>query len=144
MFRALRLRCDALSSVPMQILDKQDNEVEWPFPTPLRSLIWKWEASALLNGAAYGEPINNRSRYTKDVHFRNSYDMNVQYAGNGIMEFKQNSSGATWTNDIYNGQYELQNYYMRYRNSQKCISRAERCLLPFWELKQQIRERLIE
>lgn len=107
LFRALRLRCDALSSVPMQILDKQDNEVEWPFPTPLRSLIWKWEASALLNGAAYGEPINNRSRYTKDVHFRNSYDMNVQYAGNGIMEFKQNSSGATWTNDIYNGQYEL-------------------------------------
>lgn len=106
LFRAIQLRCDALSSVPVAIMKGEENEVEWPYPTKLGELLWRWEASCLLSGAAFGELVTNKSGYRKDVRYRNPFDMSVKYT-NGVLEFKQNSSGATWQNDPRSGKYEM-------------------------------------
>ena len=106
LFRAIQLRCDALSSVPVNIYKGEENEVEWPYPTKLGELLWRWEASCLLSGAAFGELVTNKSGYRKDIRYRNPFDMSVKYA-NGILNFRQNSSGATWKNDLCAGTYEM-------------------------------------
>ena len=106
LFRAIQLRCDALSSVPVNIYKGEENEVEWPYPTKLGDLLWRWEASCLLSGAAFGELVTNKSGYRKDIRYRNPFDMTVKYA-NGILDFRQNSSGATWQNDLRAGTYEM-------------------------------------
>jgi HK97 family phage portal protein len=105
-FRAVQLRCDALSSVPIAIYKGEDSEVDWPYPTKLGDLIWKWEASCLLSGAAFGELVVNKSGYRKDVKYRNPFDMTVNY-DKGIINFKQNTGGATWVNDLNAGKYEM-------------------------------------
>jgi HK97 family phage portal protein len=105
-YRAVQLRCDALSSVPIAIYKGEENEVDWPYPTKLGDLLWRWEASCLLSGAAFGEIIANQSGYRKDVKYRNPFDMTVKYE-NGIINFKQNTSGAKWTNDLNTGKYEM-------------------------------------
>jgi HK97 family phage portal protein len=110
LFRAVQLRCDALSSVPAAIMNGEENEVEWPYPTKLGNLLWQWEASSLLAGAAYGEIVMNKSGYRKDVKYRNPFDMSVKY-DRGVYQFKQSSSGATWTNEPEAGKYEM--FYVR-------------------------------
>jgi len=106
LFRAIQLRCGALASVPVKIYEGKEQEKAWPFPTKLSELLWKWEASCLLSGAAFGEIVANKSGYRKDLRYRNPFDMSVKYSS-GILEFKQNSSGATWKNDLRAGTYEM-------------------------------------
>jgi len=106
LYRAIQLRCDALSTVPFRLV-KGESEIEWQYPTSLSRLLWQWEAGLLLRGAAYGEIIANKSGIRKDIQYRNPFDMNVQYMNTGELVFKQNSSGATWTNDLRAGKYEM-------------------------------------
>jgi len=106
-YRAVQLRCDALSGVPIKVY-KGEDEVDWPYPTSIQSLIWRWEASLALKGAAYGEIVANQSGYKKDVQYRNPFDMYVEYKPkDGILVIKQNQSGAVWKNKIYEGSYEM-------------------------------------
>ena len=105
LFRVIQLRCDTLASVPVKIYNGEE-EAEWPYPTPLSELLWKWEASSMLAGAAYGEILRNDSGYQKDVVYRNPHDMQVAY-NKGVLEIKQNSSGAMWRNDLSTGDYEI-------------------------------------
>ena len=104
-YRAVQLRCDALSGVPIKVYRGED-EVDWPYPTSIQSLIWKWEASLALKGAAYGEIVANQSGYKKDVQYRNPFDMYVEYR-DGVITIKQNQSGAVWKNNIFEGSYEM-------------------------------------
>ena len=106
LFRAVQLRCDAISSVPVAIMKGKENEVDWPYPTKLGNLIWQWEASNLLAGAAYGEIVTNKSGFRKDIKYRNPFDMDVKY-DRGVYQFKQNSSGAVWYNEPEAGQYQM-------------------------------------
>ena len=61
LFRAIQLRCDALSSVPVAVMKGEEVEAKWPYPTKLGELLWRWEASCLLSGAAFGELVTNKS-----------------------------------------------------------------------------------
>jgi len=106
LFRAVQLRCDAISSVPVAIMKGKENEVDWPYPTKLGNLLWQWEASNLLAGAAYGEIVTNKSGFKKDVKYRNPFDIAVKYE-RGVYQFKQNSSGATWSNEPEAGRYDM-------------------------------------
>ena len=106
LFRAVQLRCDAISSVPVAIMKGKENEVDWPYPTKLGNLLWQWEASNLLAGAAYGEIVTNKSGFRKDIKYRNPFDMDVKY-DRGVYQFKQNSSGAVWYNEPEAGQYQM-------------------------------------
>ena len=118
-FRAVQLRCDALASVPVKLYKGEDKEVEWPYPTKLGELLWRWEASCLLSGAAFGEIITNKTGYRKDVRYRNPFDMTVKY-DQGVITFKQNSSGASWANDLNTGKYEMV-YISEYDPSQDIL-----------------------
>jgi HK97 family phage portal protein len=106
LFRAVQLRCDALASVPVAIMKGKEDKTEWPYPTKLGNLIWQWEASNLLSGAAFGEIVMNESGFRKDVRYRNPFDMTVKY-DRGVYEFKQNSSGAMWSNEPEAGKFEM-------------------------------------
>lgn len=110
LYRLVQLRCDTLSSVPVELYDIKDGDRQepqpWPYPTSLQELLWRWEASALLSGAAYGEIVTNNSGYQKDVRYRNPFNMSVRYA-DGRMNFKQNGANAIWTNDIVKGVYQM-------------------------------------
>ena len=106
LFRAVQLRCDALASVPVNVYKGEENETAWPFPTRLGELLWRWEASCLLSGAAFGELVTNKSGYRKDIRYRNPFDMTVKYES-GKINFRQGSSGTTWNNDLRAGTYEM-------------------------------------
>jgi len=123
-YRLVQLRCDTLSMVPMKVMriDDEDNaqeEQQWPYPASLSELIWKWEASLLLSGAAYGDIVSNDSGYQKDVKYRNPFDMEVKYK-DGIIRIRQNSTGAIWENSIYTGEYEMV-YFAEFDPSQDLL-----------------------
>jgi HK97 family phage portal protein len=123
LFRLVQLRCDTLSSVPIKIYRLKDedekDEQDWPYPTELTELLWKWEAGALLSGAAYGEIIANNSGVQKDVKYRNPFDMEVQYK-DGLITIKQNSTAAEWANNIYANEYEMV-YFAEYDPNQDVL-----------------------
>jgi HK97 family phage portal protein len=123
LFRLVQIRCDTLASVPIKIYNLQDDdkqeEQDWPYPTKLTELLWKWEAGALLSGGAYGEIVGNDSGYQKDVVYRNPFDMDVKYK-DGVITIKQNASGATWENNIYTGVYEMV-YFAEYDPAQDIL-----------------------
>lgn len=118
LFRAVQLRCDALSSVPIAIY-KGENEVDWAYPTQLKNLLWNWEASLLLSGGAFGEIVKNKTGYVKDIRYRNPFDMSVSYA-DGVITIKQSTSGAIWHNDLKSGTYEIL-YFAEYDPTQDVL-----------------------
>lgn len=90
-FRAVRLRSDAISSVPMHIYStRSGSEQAWPFQTPLADLIWRTEAALLLTGGAYWLKLDNQVR-TRDVMWLNPYSMEVRYQ-NGQALFAQDQA----------------------------------------------------
>lgn len=106
-YRAVRLRADALSSVPV-IVRQGQTEKEWPFMTPADDLLWKIETSLLLTGSAFLEIARNTVK-TKDLVFINPYTMTVDY-DNGLYKFTQQASGSkaqTWVNDPGKNKYEI-------------------------------------
>ena len=98
-YRAVKLRCDAISSVPMHVYAvRGGSEREWPFTAPLADLIWRTEAALLLTGGAYWEKMLNRVR-TVDVQWLNPYSMEVSDQ-NGKITFRQNlqtANSGSWT-----------------------------------------------
>lgn len=60
-YRAVKMRADALSSVPV-IIRKGDTEKPWPFPCEMRDIIWKIEADLLGAGKACALKLRNRAR----------------------------------------------------------------------------------
>lgn len=89
LYRAVRLRCDSLASVPIAIMSGE-NESEWPFDEDLYSLIWMTEAALLLTGAAFWLKLSNRIR-VKDIRWINPLMMRVDWI-NGQRVFSQISS----------------------------------------------------
>ena len=94
-YRAMRLRCDALSSVPV-VIRRGGDEIDWPFPTVDKTeLIWKTEAALLLNGAAYWLKVGKGKRVLS-LQWLNPLTMTVAYA-NGVTTFHQQI--GTWSQD---------------------------------------------
>lgn len=77
-YRAVRLRCDALASVPVTITQGEETETEWPFDADLYSLIWQTEAALLLSGAAFWLKLANRV-IVRDLQWINPLTMRVEY-----------------------------------------------------------------
>ena len=94
-YRAVRLRCDALSSVPV-VIEQGGKAVDWPFKSvdPVE-LIWKTEASLLLNGAAYWLKVG-KGRRVSSLQWLNPFTMTVKYA-NGILTYHQQI--GSWSQD---------------------------------------------
>lgn len=103
-YRCIRLRADSLSAVPVKIMQGKDKEVEWPYPEPLETLIWRAEASLLMTGGGYWEIVKNQYGYKKTLKFRNPFGMTVSYA-DGKITFKQGR--MSWVNDFTTGDYQM-------------------------------------
>ncbi len=103
-YRCIQLRADAISGVPIKLVNASGDDVEWPFAEPLPGLIWKTEASLLLAGAAYWAPQENRYRVIKNIMYLNPFSISVKYE-DGKLIFKQGQT--EWINDLTDKKYQM-------------------------------------
>lgn len=107
-YRAVNLRCDALSSVPFHIY-RNDQEVDWPWSQDLAQLIKETERDLLLTGAAFWLKVQ-QGQVIRGFQKLNAQTVQVKYDGaspepanpyNGVT-FVQMLRGKTfgpWTTD---------------------------------------------
>ena len=94
-YRGVKMRCDALSSVPMMIY-KGDKEAPWPYRASLRDLIWHVEADLLGAGKAVVLKLRNQTRVL-DLQRLNAFTVTVTYDQARGLTFSQN--GKVWSED---------------------------------------------
>ena len=94
-FRALRLRCDSLSSVPVKITKlRGTSDIGWPFPTPLPDLIWRTEAALQMTGAAYWLIKRNTVRVL-DAEWLNPTTISIAKDAAGNRIYRQTIGAST-------------------------------------------------
>lgn len=94
-YRAINLRCDSLSQVPVTLRKRGDaeSEVEWPFPgvTP-KMFLWKLEAGLMIHGAGFWlkrvNQLDETGRVVKDLQYLNPSTMEVKLV-KGKLRFSQ-------------------------------------------------------
>lgn len=91
-YRAVKMRCDALSSVPVHLY-KGETEVDWPFPCDMRDLIWRMEADLLGAGVATVLKLRNRVRVL-DLQRLNPFTVAIHYDNANGLTFSQ--AGKVW------------------------------------------------
>ncbi len=97
LFRAVRLRCNSLVRVPIHVY-RGPVECDWPFDQPLKTLVWKTEASLLLAGAAYWLRLRNDYGFLKGAQWLNPFSVRVTYAG-GERRFEQRMGSDRYPRD---------------------------------------------
>ena len=97
-FRATKLRCDSLASVPTDIM-RGETVAKWPFEANLWDLIWKTEASLLLTGGAYWLKRANEYGYLKDIQWLNPTTMEVSYKNQQYLFTQTGEGGGTYSAD---------------------------------------------
>lgn len=111
-FRASRLRANAISKVPIRLFDKYDDkkEMKWEFQTDSKRFMWITEMSMCIAGCAFWTPVLRGAKVI-DYEYLNPYDMDVKVkktdSDGYAIHFHQTSTGETWTNVPRRGQYEL-------------------------------------
>jgi phage portal protein BeeE len=115
-YRAVRLRCDSLASVPLYFTKLDgETEAEPPFEgLDWKDLLWKTEAALDLHGANYIEKIARvRSKKTGGLAWINPITMTARMVkgldGTRTYEFQQGKDGAKWTLDdmVYMREFSL-------------------------------------
>lgn len=113
-YRAVRLRCDALSRAPINITSTSGNvEKEFPFEVDMRDLIWKSEAALCLHGANYIEKIlRTKSGKVDRLQWVNPTTMStslVKTSDGAIDYIFRQGVGASWNLDgmIYMREFSL-------------------------------------
>lgn len=91
-YRAVKMRADALSSVPI-VISKGDTEKPWPFPCDLRQLIWNIEADLLGAGISTVLKLRNRVRVL-DLQRLNPFTVAIHYDNANGLTFSQ--AGKVW------------------------------------------------
>jgi HK97 family phage portal protein len=94
-YRAVKMRCDALSSVPIKVFSG-DTAVEWPYRADIRDLVWKTEAALLGQGRAFILKLKNNVRVL-DLQYLNPFTVTVTPGDDGTLTFTQH--GRRWPQD---------------------------------------------
>lgn len=114
-YRAVKIRCDALIRPRFVVENKAGKEVDYPFPSDPKDLLWKTEASLLLSGANYIEKIKlKRTKKVTDLNWVNPLTMESvkrmdMEDGTKQLQFKQKGNEAKWTLDdmVYMREFSL-------------------------------------
>jgi HK97 family phage portal protein len=115
-YRAVRLRCDSLASVPLYFTKLDgETEIDPPFEgVDWKDLLWKTEAALALHGANYVEKIARvRSKKTGALAWINPVTMSARMVkgDDGIPAhvFQQGTNGSKWTLDdmVYMREFSL-------------------------------------
>lgn len=109
-YRAINLRCDSLSRVPVyvygegdKIISKTDSGDGFAFENTdltaiykcsIHNLLWLNEAAFLLSGAGYTLKLKNRYRYGKGLQWLNPRYMFTQYKGGELLFYQQLPNGG--------------------------------------------------
>lgn len=98
-YRSIRLRCDAISSVPIRVYNQSDTLVDWPFTLSPARFLRMTEAAKLLYGASFWLKLPNPYR-PKQLDFINPFTMNQpKLLSDGSLQFSQTINGqvvAVW------------------------------------------------
>lgn len=102
-FRALRLRCDALVSAPILVENaKSGKEAKWPFVISPKRMLWLSQAGLLTMGAAYWLKRDRAGipGRTAEISYLNPTYVQVTYSG-GIINFHYSGQDGsnTYTQD---------------------------------------------
>jgi len=92
-YRAIRLRCNALTRVPVYVYPLGGDEPmdEYPFEDtlPLNDLLWKSEAALLLKGGAFIiKLMTEMGRETGEIALANPFTMEIKES-NGVLTYVQ-------------------------------------------------------
>lgn len=105
-FRAVRIRCDALIRPRVVLKNKAGTEVPWMFTVDPKDLIWKSEAALLLEGANFVEKLTKKmSKKTADLKWVNPTTMKKPKVTVGekdkklVYTFEQKEGTGKWSLD---------------------------------------------
>ena len=102
LYRAVNLRCDAISSVPFHLY-RNDTEVEWPWSQDLAQLIKETERDLLLTGASYWLKVQ-QGNVIKGFQKLNTQTVSVNYDG-AAPEPTNPYNGVTFVQRLRGKQY---------------------------------------
>lgn len=83
-FRALRLRCDALVSPDIVIENLKGKEARWPYKISPKRLLWLSQAGMLTKGGSYWLKRENATGRTAEIAYLNPFNVQVIYTGQGL------------------------------------------------------------
>jgi hypothetical protein len=105
-FRALQLRCDVLTGVPLYVYDDNDKELDayqFEESLPLYDLLWKSEAALLLKGASIVLKLKNVYDKQKGLQWLNPFTIQTQFmedeVGGHLLFWQQLPGGARFPRD---------------------------------------------
>ena len=102
LYRAVNLRCDAISSVPFHLY-RNDTEVNWPWNQDLAQLIKETERDLLLTGASYWLKVQ-QGNVIKGFQKLNTQTVSVNYDG-AAPEPTNPYNGVTFVQRLRGKQY---------------------------------------
>ena len=95
-FRAVRLRCNALASVPVYLYSLMGkdkpldiNEFAFHETMPLRDFLWRAEASLLLRNRAYFVRLQNEDGVELGLQWLNPFNVTIQETREGGLIFRE-------------------------------------------------------
>ena len=105
-YRAIRLRCNTLTSVPVTIKINGKESVEYPFEDTLslHTLIWNMEASLLLSGASFNVKLIDANENVIGLQYLNPFTVEIKYNApspqnpDGEILFRQQVNGQWYPN----------------------------------------------
>lgn len=105
-FRAIKLRCDTLTGIPITIFKDGEETDQYPFEStiPLRKLIWQIEASLLLAGRSACVKLVNESDEILGLQYLNPFTLEVKHVvdqrtGQITLTFRQFVNGKWFPNE---------------------------------------------
>lgn len=80
--RAVNIRADSLASVPVVVYEGEE-EVDWPFPVDLKTLLWQTQADLLIHGCAFWLKVGMGKRVV-GVKRLNPFSVSVVWDGRNV------------------------------------------------------------
>lgn len=108
-FRAINLRCDSLTRVPVYVYDEQSEIIEegyqWEEMYPLRDLLWLSEVALLLRGQAFNLILKRRlatdQEFQKGLQWINPFSITADEEKDGTYRYYQLVNGRKFPADNY-------------------------------------------
>jgi HK97 family phage portal protein len=108
-FRAVRLRCDSLSRVPVKIFENGVEVEDWQFSEQISFRRWLWhtEASLILRGASFTVKLLNEYGAEKGIEVLNPFSVIIKTGQDDSVWFQQQLNGKTYPAQGYWSEDEM-------------------------------------
>lgn len=97
-YRAVRLRCDSITRVPVKIFENGVEVDDWQFQDEIgfKKWLWRSEASLLLRGASFTVKLKNEYGSDKGIELLNPFSVIIKVDADDNIFFQQQINGKTY------------------------------------------------